>query len=209
MTDSVLPPGGRPTEALGGDCWGGELRPPSKRYEERTVRILMKKCGLEQHIPLMRRCQRERFDKSELTLPWFNLPFPDFPVQLTAEHVPWVHKVQLRELFSDPMRTIVFRTYRRFLEQITPTTTGSIRSAGLVFTWPKATRMVLHNFARRPRHPHGPRCEPRFLMRFLIGDEMLLIMEPFDAFLWRVGSSWKTPAVDYGVDAQMFPLFPS
>lgn len=203
--DQQQPPEDPPGQAIFGSDSVPQWR---NRFEEGTIRRLMKAFGLEDHIPKMRWCQLEYFGESELSFPWFHLAFPGFPVVLTAQHVRYLSKVQMRHLFSDPTRTSVFRAYLQFLDEVAQSAEGTSQAAGLVFQWPGATRMVLHNFTRRPWRRQEPHYEPpSFSMKFLFRGGNVAIMEPFAAFLRRVDGGWKTPVdEEYGVESVTFPL---
>jgi hypothetical protein len=126
------------------DVESRELRAP-ERFESRMVERVMRKLGLSGSLPAMVEQCREATGSDVLSFDWFHDQYPAFPIRLGAKRVPWLHKViTMEHLVKRFTRTPVFRGYQEFLEE--RGVNHLDESAGLVFGWPDATTVVVHNY---------------------------------------------------------------
>lgn len=112
--------------------------------EEKVVKAILKRVGRMNKLDDVKEDCGLTTGSRRISLQWFQLTYPDFPVWLGARTVPWVRDLwgDLRERFT---RTELFRGWEAVGES---QPAGDDRPVGLVFTWPQFAECVLHSYWR-------------------------------------------------------------
>lgn len=151
----------------------GQLR----RWEHKVVGQLLRYYHLENLAPAMSNLSRERTGIRRLTMEAFRLEQPSFPLWLTAQFVPHVHKVTIQHVVKDLTKTNLFRAFAAS-EETVPDTYRSLQ-VGLVFPWLKVWPMaIIHDCGHRLMSPGAA-----IFVRFAGNEDQLLAIQSFDSFL--------------------------
>lgn len=112
--------------------------------EEKVVKAILKRAGVLPRLADIKEACEARTGSPRISLQWFQLEYPSFPVWLGARSVPWVRDLwgDLRDRFT---KTELFKGWEAVGESQPP---GDDRPVGLVFTWPQFAECVLHNHWR-------------------------------------------------------------
>lgn len=112
--------------------------------EEKVVKAILKRAGALPRLDAIKESCLDRTGNARISLQWFQLEYPSFPVWLGARSVPWVRDLwgDLRDRFT---KTDLFKGWEAVGESQPP---GDDRPVGLVFTWPQFAECVLHNHWR-------------------------------------------------------------
>lgn len=112
--------------------------------EEKVVKSILRKFGLTQRLETIKSRAREETGHAKISLDWFQLAYPSFPLWLGAKTIPWVRDLwgDLRDRFT---RTKLYEGWQSVAELQPP---GDDRAVGLVFTWPAFGECILHSHFR-------------------------------------------------------------
>jgi hypothetical protein len=105
-------------------------------YEEKIVRFMLRKMGVEHKIAeLKRRCHAVTGVYS-LNFDWFMDEYATFPVWLAMKSIPYVYTIGVIDLFKRFTRTTI---YKAFID------CHDCNKTGMVFNWPGLGTCILHN----------------------------------------------------------------
>jgi len=112
--------------------------------EEKIVKAILRKFGLMQKLELIKGQAKQETGHAKISLDWFQLAHPGFPLWLGAKTVPWVRDLwgDLRDRFT---KTKLYQAYETVCDLQPP---GDGRPVGLVFTWPAFGECILHSHFR-------------------------------------------------------------
>jgi hypothetical protein len=116
-------------------------------YEAGIVKKILGRAGLAASEARLRQRCRDVTGCPDLTLAWFKQEYPDFPVNLVARKLPWVHTMDLPMFFLSFTKTKLWSAWQEAMEH------EGEESVGLVFPFPKVGDLILHN---TPVVPEGP-----------------------------------------------------
>jgi len=165
-------------------------------FEERVVRRILKDSGLVVNFAEAKRGLVDRGEADTLTLSWFNEHYPEFPMTLVAQKIPYTHRATLADLYGRK-RFQALPWWKEYQEQAAQTGVDIVTDKlALVFNLPHAQDaflMVLHNqpsvsvsIAAEQREDPYPRTI------FPIGKTgVTAVLESFPGFMMTVGDSWK------------------
>jgi hypothetical protein len=127
-----------------------------------------------------------------LNFQWFHDHYP-FPVQMGAAKIPWLHQLQIGDLFGPFTKLAFFKEYMSFMERenLDPATARG----ALVFPWthiPKGgSAMVLHNYPVDMTDEVDRRKERGTRIIRPYGKPLVLyVIESLNDFLENVGTYW-------------------
>jgi hypothetical protein len=155
-------------------------------YEERIVKKILVRGGLDGEIGKLCMRAKEKTGKARLTFEWFYEEYPSFPVYLSMRKVPFVYQVTPKDLFNKFCSTPMFKIWEEFRDEAPVRD----RPVALVFDWPavKGTQMVIHNWERPQEWFDG---NLRLIRSIGTGRKLQLItIEQFEPFFECVFSGW-------------------
>lgn len=112
--------------------------------EEKVVKAVLRKFGIIEKLGSIKDQAKQATGHARISLDWFQIAYPSFPLWMGAKTVPWVRDLwgDLRDRFT---RTKLFEAWEAVSEHQPP---GDGRAVGLVFTWPAFGECILHSHFR-------------------------------------------------------------
>lgn len=154
-------------------------------YEERVVKKILAKAGLESIARELALQAKDLTGKARVSVAGFRAMYPSFPIWLEARKIGNMHEVTFKELFGKFTSTRVYKTWSELRDQA-----PEDKPFGLIFDWPSVpgTQMIIHN-DDLPTTPddHAVRIERRIDEKF---ETQIITIEQLDACLSRILEHW-------------------
>lgn len=164
-----------------------------RALEERVIKRIWDFAGVRPNLQeALEECRLET-GHSDLSFEWFNQK-SNFPVQLGASRIPWVHETQVGDLFGPFTKLPFVKEYVKYVEQAGIDDTRE--QVGLVFPWPHIPKggsaMVLHNYpVDSSRDDPDVRIERGARIVRPFGNPLVIyVIESLNDFLLTVGTDW-------------------
>lgn len=113
-------------------------------YEDKIIKFILSRFGLDKQISYYKQTLKQETNSNNLTCDWFRTKFPDFPLKLGAASTVFAHQIAVSDIFKKLTNTTFFDRYSKHIEHVL-SEDGEVGTVGLVFPWPKAGNMIIHN----------------------------------------------------------------
>lgn len=153
------------------------------RWEEAMVKRLLRFYGLSQLEPSLRTLCHDATGEDRLQFCWFMYEYPDFPVWLTAEKVPFSFDMRFTQMVRQGLKLKVFELMEQNRDQAPSYWNDAGQPVGLVFellhTGGRGAMWVAHDCYRPAR---------RRAFRYLVEDPLartsrFFVLDSFEIFL--------------------------
>jgi hypothetical protein len=156
----------------------------AQAYDERIIKFLITRLGLEEHIQEIRQQVKEVTGTPGLNREIFKDYFPSFPVNILPVRIPYLHQVTIADLYKRFTKTPVGKAISEYaLDYIAE----SLHFA-LVFNWPDIGVMCLHNY-----YTYLGVCSDTCLVRRIQFEDtgVFLVLEKFTALIDLIKERWQ------------------
>lgn len=164
-------------------------------FEERVIKQILRAANVTAPLKTLLDDAYTETNARRLSFRWFQAAFPQFPLRMGAQKVPYVQDVMGSQLFGSGFaKTPYFTEFKKFVEREDIDLT--VERAALVFVWPRAqggALMALHNYPPDGNNAWDPNCRnergTRILRRFG-NPPILYVIESLNDLLVSIGADW-------------------
>lgn len=159
-------------------------------YEARQVLRFFQEAGCRLGRAMLESRAKHDTGESQITFDWFRTVYPRFPVVLFTEKMPYVHEIDVPQLFT---RFTQLKFFSAFVGHCQAEGIDlHKRTAGLIFEWPGLGATVLHNMRRHAQRGNDDAFQDggTLIVRTIGSPPVTYVLESLKTFIPAIGRDW-------------------